>query len=188
MDEPYHFWYGSSMANYREVLKNASFENDGYITPKIAQNHGVPAIELRKLASRGAFVKKQRGVYRDPHYPSVDEYDYLREAVLTLGDGAYITADTVLEILGIGNLNPRLIHLASQKRHRRKLPDHWKLRKANRSERVVRYNGIPAQHAADALKEVKPYVMPERWEVMVDQAKDEGFILNKHYKELKEQL
>ena len=174
------------MATYRDTLRRAAIEHDGYVTAAIAKQHGVPAVELRKLASRGAFEKRQRGVYRDPYFPPTDEFDHLREALLTLGDGAYLTGETVLEVLGIGQLNPHHIHIASPKRHRRQLPSHWKIYPAKPGCRIMRYNGMPAQHVAEALKEVFPHVMPDRWVAMVDHATQEGFVRATKSKELKE--
>ena len=185
MHKPYQKRYGLCMETYREKLRQIALENDGYVTPALARARGVPDVELRKLAARGAVEKRERGVYRDPYYPAADEFDFLREIILTLGAGVHACGETALQVTGIGELNPKNVYLASPRRHRRKVPRTWRIRSAPADTQVKKYHGIPSQPVAEALVEVRPTVMTDRWEAMVEDAYQEGFIRGKQYRELK---
>lgn len=171
------------MSTYREVLRKIALENDGYLTPQLVEEHGVPAVELRKLAARGAFLKQARGVYRDPLYPD-DAYDFLREALLSVGEQAYLRGETVLEVLSIGDFNPAKINIASPQRHRKAIPSHIDIQKVSMQELVTRYRGMRAQKAAAALREVRFQTMADRWWSAVEEAYDRGYILAREKREL----
>lgn len=71
--EPYRFWYCCAVAGevkYRDVVREIAFGEYGYITTKDAAAAGVPAVELRKLASRGALTNVAYGLYRVPDAPA----------------------------------------------------------------------------------------------------------------------
>lgn len=160
---------------YREVLRELASENDGYLTPCLAEEVGVPAVELRKLAARGAFDKRQRGVYRDPYYPVSDD-DYAREYLLMLGEGAYIADESVLALLHVADVNPRKLTVASPKRHQRALPADLVIRRSRDDETTTYYRGLHCQHVADALRTVSGKILPERALQAIEELRLQGFL------------
>jgi hypothetical protein len=63
---------------YWGALMDAVVDNGGYVTPSIVAPHGVPAVGLRKMVSRGTLQAAARGGYRIPSLP----YDPLDEFIL----------------------------------------------------------------------------------------------------------
>lgn len=172
------------MATYRTVLRQLAADNDGYLTPRMAEEAGVPAVELRKLASRGAFERKLRGVYREPLYPA-DALDPLRELLLSLGEETYLAEDTVLALHGLADVNPRNVYVASPLRHQRELPENVTIVKAREGARVTYVDGLPCQHVSDALRAVRGKLMRERFDEAVEEARLEGLIRMHDYESLK---
>lgn len=188
--DPYHFWYASSVdrrKTYRDRLREAASEHDGYLTPTLAEEYGVPKVELRKLASRGAFEKIHRGVYRDPYFPA-SEHDELRELLLLLGDGSYLSGETVLALLDLADVNPRKVTITSPRRHQRHLPHVLEVKKPQRAEQPHFYEGLPCQPLKHAIADAAPGIMPERAVHATKQARTEGLLLMHEYDELMEIL
>ena len=67
----------------------------GYFTTLATAEIGVPPVELRNLAARGALRHVRRGVYRFEDARRT-ERDAFAEAVVRVGKDAYLTHDTVL--------------------------------------------------------------------------------------------
>lgn len=169
---------------YRELLRELASENDGYLTPRLAEDAGVPAVELRKLASRGAFDKRQRGVYRDPYYPISDD-DRAREYLLMLGEEAYIADESVLAFLHVADVNPRKMVIASPRRHQRSFPEELVVRKQRDNEKTTYYRGLHCQQAADALRAVSNKILPERALHAIEELHLQGLLTRSESAELK---
>ncbi|MFD5869234.1 type IV toxin-antitoxin system AbiEi family antitoxin domain-containing protein [Corynebacterium sp. NPDC060344] len=173
------------VGTYRDRLRAVAADNDGYVTPRLAEDAGVPAVELRKLAARGAFEKKMRGVYRDAFHPA-GVNDPLRELLLSLGEGAHLAAETVLALHGLGDVNPRRVYVASPQRHQRALPENVVLLKAIDGARVTYVDGLPCQPVSDALGAVRGKLLGERFDEALDRALHEGLIRARDHDELRE--
>lgn len=172
---------------YREALRYAAGENHGYLTPELAEHYGVPKVELRKLASRGAFVKIARGVYRDPFFPA-GEHDQLRELLLMVGEGAYLAGDSVLALLELADVNPQKVTIASPRRHQREFPAVLDVIKAQPGDEPRLYHGLPCQSVAQAIRLSAPGLMRERVEEAIFDARENGYLLRREHNALLEEF
>ncbi len=162
--------------SYRAMLREAADENYGYITTREAAELGVPAVELRKLAARGALRRVSRGVYRftDARRTQRDAY---AEAVARTGQDAYLVGDAVLGLLGLAMVEPRRITVATPHRTRPKDPGFVDIvRRTMPVELVTTYEGIPATTVGQAILDSRATVMPERLLDAVTQARRVGLI------------
>ena len=95
---------------YWGPLMDVAVDNGGYVTPSLVAPHGVPAVELRKMVSRGTLHAAARGVYRIPSLP----YDPLDEFILArlwaAGRGV-ISHDSALSVHDLCDINPTKVHL-----------------------------------------------------------------------------
>ena len=130
---------------YRDRLRQVALQNDGYVTVADSVGIGVPAVELRKLCSRGAFLRIERSVYRNLFFPPND-LDQLHEAVLDTGPSVYLFGPTVLDVVNIGNSNPTKIHIHSPRRHSRTFADLLQVEAASEADSLAVYQGFPWQH------------------------------------------
>ena len=106
---------------YRQIVREIAIDSYGYVTTTQAVAAGVPAIELPKLAARGGLDHVAYGLYRVPDLPST-AYDQFAEALLRVGEGAYLHGESVLALLGLADVNPRHIKVAVPRRARTSLP------------------------------------------------------------------
>jgi predicted transcriptional regulator of viral defense system len=95
---------------YWDALMDVAVDNGGYVTPSLVAPHGVPAVELRKMVSRGTLQSAARGVYRIPSLP----YDPLDEFILArmwAGGRGVISHDSALLVHELCDINPTKVHL-----------------------------------------------------------------------------
>jgi predicted transcriptional regulator of viral defense system len=165
---------GQLASTNRRRLRAAA--NRGYITPEIAEQVGVPPIEVRKLASRGGLDHVSRGVYRFPDLVD-DERAPFYEAVLSVGSDAYLTRDSVLAFHDLALVNPRRIRVGTTRRVRRSLPDHIEVIRDDlpAADRTV-YDGLPSATVERALRDCIAIVMGDRLADAADRARDVGLI------------
>lgn len=102
---------------YRHDLWGVAAENHGIVTTRVAEDVGVPAVEVRKLAARGALERLGHGVYRHTGVP-IDEWTELAAAVANAGDDAFLEGDTVLAMFELALVNPAKIHVGVPRRRR----------------------------------------------------------------------
>lgn len=164
---------------YRHDLWEIAAEQHGVVTIAEAEDAGVPAVEVRKLAHRGALQAYGKGVYIHRSVPTTD----LTEpavAVALAGDGAFLERETVLDLLGLGQFNPHRIRVATRRRVRRILPEWVELetRVDVPDEDLTRYEGIPVTTVRRALADVHDRMPPERWKTLVEQARQREMIDN----------
>lgn len=148
--------------SYRAELRDIANENHGVVTVRAAQEAGVPAVEVRKLAHRGALERLGYGVYRMVDAPR-GPLDEFAEAVALVGEGALLADEAVLAAYDLGQVNLRRIPVATSARVRRALPRtiqvvHRDVDECDRSD----VDGIPAMTVAAALRQVAPTMLPER--------------------------
>lgn len=170
---------------YRHDLWEIAAEQHGVVTISEAEDAGVPAVEVRKLAHRGALQAFGKGVYvhRDI---SANGLTQPAVAAALAGDGAFLQREAVLDLLGLGQFNPRRIRVATRRRVRRTLPE-WidlEARADVPDEDLTHYEGIPATTVRRALKDVHDRMPPERWKVVVNQARRRELIDDRDVAEL----
>jgi len=96
---------------------DVAVDNGGYVTPSLVATFGVPAVELRKMVSRGTLVSSGRGVYRVPSLP-FDPYDEFIRARLWAAGRGVISHDSALVVHEFCDINPTLVHLTVPTRYR----------------------------------------------------------------------
>lgn len=111
----------AAAATYRDRVRQIALGAYGYVTTRQAAEVGVPAVELRKLAARGALVNVAYGLYRVPDAPA-SVLDQFAEALLRAGEGSYLRGDSVLALFGLADANPRKIRVVAPRRTRAKMP------------------------------------------------------------------
>jgi predicted transcriptional regulator of viral defense system len=95
---------------YWNTIMDVAIEHGGYITPTLMAATGVPAIELRKMVSRGTLDAAGHGIYRVPALP-LDRYDEFILAGLWTRQHGVISHDSALAFHELCDINPTLIHL-----------------------------------------------------------------------------
>lgn len=173
---------------YRQTLRELAYDTHGVVTVKGAEDLGVPAVEVRKLASRGALQRLGHGVYRmieAPHRP-LDEF---AEAVALVGDDAVLTDEAVLAAHGLAQVNLRRIKVATSRRVRHSLPEtvevvHRRVSDAERED----IDGIPAVKVVSALLAVRDRVLPERLAEAATKAAARGLMSPKERDRVLEEL
>lgn len=192
MAQPYRFRYccakGGMAVNYRRTVRDIALDQYGYVTTTDAANAGVPAVELRKLASRGALINIAYGLYRLADARPT-EYDQFAEALLRVGDGAYLRGDAVLALHHLALVNPRHIRVGVPRRVRAVLPDFIELREEQRPEsELTDYEGLRSTTVAAALVDCRNLVMSERLVDAARQAKAEGLLTGREYARVRRAL
>ncbi|SDT76211.1 type IV toxin-antitoxin system AbiEi family antitoxin domain-containing protein [Actinoplanes derwentensis] len=147
---------------YRQQLRELAFGTHGVITTTQAEREGVPAVELRKLAARGALTQLGRGVYRMNEAPA-GPLDEFAQAVALVGGEAVLADEAVLAALDLAQVNLRRVRVATSRRVRAKLP---------KTVEVVQQtvpagdrdfiDGVPAMTLEKALLGAHGRVMTER--------------------------
>lgn len=148
--------------SYRRVLRELAFDTHGVITVKGAAAVGVPAVEVRKLAARGALTRVGHGVYLMDEAPR-DSLTEFAVAVALVGDDAVLVDESVLAAHELAQVNLRRVRVASGQRVRRRLPStvelvHLRIPPEGRDE----IDGIPAMRLDGALLASRGRVMTAR--------------------------
>ena len=146
---------------HRDTLRELAYDTHGVVTLSDAIHAGVPAVEVRKLASRGALERRGKGVYRmteAPHTP-LDEF---AEAVAIVGQGAVLADESVLAAL--------VVHRHVDDRQRDSI------------------DGIPSMTLPAALLAARATVLPERLVDAVRKATARELISHREAEQLLEVL
>jgi len=89
---------------------DVAVDNGGYVTPALVAPFGVPAVELRKMVSRGTLVSVAHGVYRIPSLP-FDQFDEFVLARMWASGRGVISHDSALVVHELCDINPTEVHL-----------------------------------------------------------------------------
>jgi len=165
----------ATKVKYRAIVREIALDNYGYVTTKDAIEAGVPAAELPKLAARGGLDNVTYGLYRVPDVTPT-RFDQFAEALLRVGDGAYLHGESVLALFDLAAVNPRQIKVAVRRRSRPKLPAFIELTQVRREVRTTLYKGLDAQPVADALLECRGRIETKRLLDATKQARAEGLL------------
>ena len=161
---------------YRQTVREIAKDQHGFITTSQAKAANVPAVELRKLAYRGALENRGYGVYKILDLPTT-EFDQFAEIIYRIGDRAFLAGETVLALHNLALVNPFKISVLTTKRVRTKLPKFVTVSiGAISPDEATTIDGISATTVEKALRDCKKMILPERVMVMVYQAKINGYL------------
>jgi len=160
---------------YRRVLFEYGLDHYGFVTPQQAADLGVPNIELAKLARRGWLTNISYGLYRVNDVPVPPNAEYA-EAVLRVGEGAFLTHDAVLALHELALVNPARIRVGVDRRVRRSLPDWIELVPRPAPEALTTYEGIPSTTVGQALRDCIGMVPRDRLLDALEDARRRGLV------------
>lgn len=120
---------------YWDVLVDVAVDNGGYVTPALVAPFGVPAVELRKMVSRGTLVSAARGVYRIPSLP-YDRFDEFILAHLWAAGRGVISHDSALVVHELCDINPTEVHLT--------IPLNYRISRAGGNRYAVHHANLAA--------------------------------------------
>lgn len=153
---------------HRQTLRELAFDTHGVITVRDAEAAGVPAVEVRKLAGRGALTRVGYGVYLMNEAPT-DGLTEFAVAVALTGEDAVLADDAVLAAHELAQVNLRRIRVATGDRVRKHLPSSIELVHLNvPTEDRDEIDGVPAQRLGTALLASRGRVLTSR---LVDAAR-----------------
>lgn len=172
---------------YREIVREIALDHYGYVTTREATAAGVPAIELPKLAARGGLENVAYGLYRVPDVTPT-AYDQFAEALLRVGEGAYLHGESVLALLGLADVNPRRIKVAVPRRARPTLPPFIELTHVKDDVRTTFYEGLASQSVVDAVLECRGHIETERLLGAAKLARREGLLTTTEWQRVRKGL
>ncbi len=147
---------------YRRVLRELAFDTHGIVTLRDAESTGVPAVEVRKLASRGALTRIGQGVYRMDEAPA-DALTELAAAVALVGGDAVLADESVLAAHDLAQVNLRRIQVATSERVRKQLPATIEIiSRRIPDEQRTDIDGVPAMRLVDAIRASRGKVLTSR--------------------------
>lgn len=172
---------------YREIVREIALDHYGYVTTRDAVEAGVPAVELPKLAARGGLDNVAYGLYRVPDVPPT-RYDQFAEALLRVGEGGHIHGASVLALLGLGDVNPRRIQVATNRRTRARLPAFVELSQVRDEVAVTFYEGLASQPVGDALLECRGRIETKNLLDVAEQARGEGLLTTAEWRRVRKEI
>jgi len=172
---------------YRDTVRELALDQYGYVTTQDAADAGVPPVELPKLAARGRLVNVAYGVYRVTDIP-ITEYDQFAEALLRVGEGAFLHGESVLALFGLADVNPRSIKVAVPRRARPNLPPFVQLTQVTGAPTTTTYRGLAAQPVADAILECRGQIETEQLVDAARQARSEGLLTTADWDRVRKEL
>lgn len=119
---------------YWDLLMNVAVDNGGYVTPALVAPYDVPAVELRKMVSRGTLQAVAHGVYRVPSLP-VDHFDALIVARLWAAGRGVISHDSALLVHELCDINPTKVHLT--------IPEGYRISRSGGESYVLHWADLP---------------------------------------------
>lgn len=147
---------------YRQELRELAHDSHGVVTLLDAASVGVPAVEVRKLASRGALTRLGQGVYRMEEAPA-DRLTEFATAVALVGGDAVLADESVLAAHDLAPVNVRRIRVATSDRVRRRLPSTVEVvPRAVPADQRTELDGVPAMTLAAAIRASRGRVMTSR--------------------------
>lgn len=156
---------------YRNDLWQIAADRHGIVTAEQAEDWGVPAVELRKLTTRGALTRVGRGVYRHNGVPA-GARTQLAATLASVGADAFLEGDTVLAMFDLALVNPPKIHVGTPRRYRGAVPAHTVVteRPHMAPEDLTEYEGLRAVTVRRALLDAVPVILSERMQKAVGDA------------------
>lgn len=173
---------------YRRRLHDLALDQYGYITSRNAVALGIPTIALHQVVARGGLTHVAFGVYRFNDIPVTSRDSYM-EAVLTVGEGAFLMADAVLALHDLALVNPKRLRVGISKRVRIAVPSSIKIIPIKISPKdLTVYESIPCTTVARALIDSIGLVMRERLIAAAHEAANRGLLLRRETDQVLKQL
>jgi len=174
------------MSHYGEVERLAS-DSFGYFTTASAREVGILSCELDRWMKMGRLESPSRGVYRLANYPPTPHEPYV-VGVMAVGPQAYVYGESVLAMLDLVPTNPTRLFIATPNRFRRKVASSLVVEDGRKGDRVVRYDGVPAQHLVDAIRASRGYVRHDRRVRALAEGVRQGYIMKSEGRALSREL
>lgn len=168
-------------------MREIALDQHGYVTTRDAAEAGIPAVELPKLAARGGLKNIAYGLYRVQDVP-LTRYDQFAEALLRAGEDSYLHGESVLALLGLGDVNPRRIKVATHRRARSKLPAFVELTRISSDAPTVFYEGLASQSVEDALVECRGRIETQSLLDVAKQARHEGLLTAAQWRRVRNEI
>lgn len=152
-----------AVMGYRRDLWEIAAPQHGVVKVSQAEDAGVPAVEVRKLASRGALQRYGQGVYLHREVPTTRFTQPALAAALS-GHGAFLQREAVFDLLDLGQFNPKQIQVGTRRRVRRVLPE-WvalEYRPDVSGEDLTVLEGVACTTVERALREMRARMPRER--------------------------
>lgn len=146
----------------RRRLHELALDRYGYVTTRDCETVGVAPVELRKIKQRGGVEHVAYGLYRFEDVPRTGREELI-EAVLRVGDDAFLTHDSVLALHDLALVNPKRVRVGTPHRARSQLPNFIEvIRQELGPEELTEYEGIPSTTVTRALMDCRSMVMKDR--------------------------
>lgn len=173
---------------YRRDLWEVAAPRNGVVTIADAEEAGVPAVEVRKLAARGALQGHGHGVYTHRDVPAT-RFTQAAVAVALAGTGAFLHRESVLDLVSLGQFNPRWVRVGTTRRVRRNLPEWMELeyRPDMGAAELTHCEGVPSTTVRRALRDVEQRMPPDRWAAIVEEALRRDLITDVDIEAIREQ-
>lgn len=149
---------------YREALWEIAATQHAIVTTRDAEEAAIPAVELRKLASRGALRHLAHGVYQHCQVPAT-RYTQPAVAIAAAGPGAYLDWDAVLSLHDLALVNPSTIQVVTPRRFRGQVPPYVRVsspRPCRSAHELTHHEGIPGLTVHAALMEAAQRIPHDR--------------------------
>ena len=157
---------------------DVAVDNGGYVTPALVDPVGVPAIELRKMVSRGSLSSAGHGVYRVPSLPH-DRFDqYILARLWARGRGV-ISHDSALVVHELSDINPTRVHLTIPTRYRisRAGGDRYEIHRGDLSvDEITRLDAVTVTTIRRTLHDIVGVVPAYLARQAIDTARQRGAI------------
>jgi len=161
--KPNCYQYAFDMTkSYRTRLYKLALSNNGVITTELATTNGIPAVELRKLAARGAITRIAQGVYLSPFYPD-DGTTRFRVALEVAGEGSFLFGSSVLSLLGLTEYDSEPVRVGTTKRIRKALPSGIEVKTFSKAPALETIRGMPCQSPVQVLEAQKTTLSPSAY-------------------------
>lgn len=164
-------------------LYDIAVDQYGFITRDDARDVGVAAQYLTVLAKRGVLEHTGFGLYRFPQVPTTEWTSYM-EAVLRVGEGAFLTDDAVLALHELALVNPLRVRVGVPRRVRRDLPGWIEVVKGTAPVELTTYEGIPSTTVAQALRDCIGRVPRDRLVDALEDARQRGLVRRREVPDL----
>lgn len=148
--------------SYRTRVYELALTNNGVVTTTMAIANNIPAVELRKLASRGAITRVAQGVYRSPFHPA-DTVSKFQEALEIAGPGSFLIGESVLALLEIPGFTDSTVKVGTTMRVRKTLPEGLEIRFFGSQPELEEIRGLPCESVTAVFRQQRGLLTPESY-------------------------
>lgn len=175
---------------YRQDLWDVASVNHGVVTTAEAEEAGVPAVEMRKLAQRGVLKRLARGVYLHTQVPR-DRFTDAAEAVATVGPDGFLEWDAVLSLYDLALVDPPFVQVGVTRRYRGTPRAHVRVSSRHHpmdAQNLTYHEGIRGVTVERALLDALERIPPDRVRQAAAEAEARGLMSPDQVAELRSAL